>query len=204
LKLTTIVLVHEGCGYSRMIAECRRLKALGFQISILDGGLPAWQRKGGWLVGDLLALNEMKKIPPQKFLPESHYRNVLLIDVSANQTEEAVQLLPQAVHLPNFYQSPSSQNSLQQMIKARRNQPFQSILLFSSTGEGYDGIKRMLDRRRINAFYLQGGLVAYQQYLENLALSWQPRDSRLKTHSLCKSCDEQDPIDVQSEPKIIE
>ena len=190
LKATTIVLIHAGFSYSRLISECRRLKALGFKISILDGGLSVWHRKGGWLVVDLLALNEMRTISPREFLPESRYRNVFLIDISPDQTAESIRILPHAVHLPNLIHSSSSQNSFQQMIKARKNQPFQSIMVFSSTGEGYAETKRMMDRKRINAFFLQGGLAAYNQYLENLALSWQSRDSRTRAVSNCKRCGE--------------
>ncbi len=188
LKPTSIVLVHEGFGYSRLISECRRLKALGFTISILDGGLPAWHRKGGWLVGDLLALKDIKDISPQEFLPESRYGNVLLINVSPDRTADSVQILPHAVYLPNLIHSSASQNSLRQMIKARRNRMFQSILVFSSTGEGYAEIKRILGKKRINVFYLQGGLFAYQQYLENLALSWQPKEERTKRLIKCNNC----------------
>jgi len=197
LKPTPIVLIHEGFGYSRLISECRRLKSFGFEISILDGGLSAWHREGGRLVGDLLALNDMRDISPKEFLPESVYRNILLIDVSSNQTAESIQILPQAVHLPNLMHSPSSQKSMWQMIEARRSRLFQSILVFSSSGKNYAEIKQMMERKRIDAFYLQGGLAGYGQYLKNLALSWQPRKSRLKTHTLCKSCDEQRPIDSQ-------
>ncbi len=190
LKSTTIVLVHKGFGYSRMIAECRRLKTLGFETSILDGGLPAWHRKGGRLVGDLLALSEMKAITPQKFLPESTYRNVILVDISPDQIAGVAQMLPHAIHLPNFNHSPSSQNRFQQMIKARKNQPFQSILLFSNTGADYANILHTLDRKRIDVFYLRGGLAAYEQYLENLTLSRKPRESRTRTISNCKTCGE--------------
>lgn len=190
LKSESIVLVHAGFGYSRLIAECRRLNALGFQISILDGGLPAWHRKGGRLFGDLLALNDMRAISPRELLPEKSYGDVLLIDVSPDQTAESIRTLPQAVHLPNLIDSASSQDRLQQIIKDRRNQPFQSLLVVSRMGEGYAEVKRMLDIKRINAFYLQGGLSAYEQYLENLALSWKSRESRTRSLSNCKRCGE--------------
>jgi rhodanese-related sulfurtransferase len=190
LKGSPIVIINKGFGYSRLISECRHLKALGFNISILDGGLPTWHQKGGFLVGDLLALNDMKTISPREFFPESRFQNVLLIDVSPDRTTESIRILPHAIHLPNLIDSPSSQNSLQVMIKARRNQTFQSVLVVNSTGEGYAEVKRMLDRKRINAFYLQGGLSAYGHYLENLALSWKSRESRTRTFSNCKLCGE--------------
>jgi rhodanese-related sulfurtransferase len=190
LKPTPVVLVHEGFGYSRLISECRRLKALGFKISILDGGLPAWHRKGGRLVGDLLALNEMLDISPRQFLPESNYRNLLLIDVSPNRAAESIRTLPHAVHLPDLMHSASLQKSMRQMIEARRSRLFQSILVFNNTGENYAAIKLMMERKGIDAFYLQDGLSAYQKYLKNLALSWKSRDRRTRTFSNCKPCGE--------------
>ena len=132
----------------------------------------------------------MRAISPRDFLPESSYRNILMIDVSRNQTPESLRFLPHAVHLPNLISSTACQNSLKQMIKARRSRLFHSTLVFSNMGQGYAEIKRMLDRDRINAFYLQGGLSAYHQYLENLALSWKSRDSRTSSFSNCKLCGE--------------
>lgn len=191
LKPMSIVLVHEGFGYSRLISECRRLKALGFKISILDGGLPAWHRKGGRLVGDVLALNDMRDISPRQFLPERSYRNLLLIDVSQKQTAESIRILPRAVHLPDFMQSSSLQKSMWQMIEARRSRLFQTILMFNRTGKNYAEIKQMMGKKGIDAFYLQDGLSAYQKYLEDLTLSWKSRDSRTRTFSNCKRCGEQ-------------
>ena len=190
LKSTPVVLVHEGFGYSRLISECRRLKALGFEISILDGGLPAWHHKGGWLVGDLLALNDMRDISPREFLPESSYRDIFLIDVSPKQTAESIRILPHAVHMPDLIHSSFLQNSMWQIIEARRSRLFQSILVFSNTGEDYAAIKQMMEREKIDAYYLQDGLTAHQKYLENLALSWKSRDSRTRTFSNCKPCGE--------------
>ncbi len=60
LKSAPVVLVNEGFRYAELEDECRRLAKRGFKVSILDGGLPAWQRKGGQLTGDLFALDVMK------------------------------------------------------------------------------------------------------------------------------------------------
>jgi hypothetical protein len=50
--------------------------------------------------------------------------------------------------------------------------------------------QKYLSRMGIDSFILQGGLAGYQKYLEGLLLSWNPRNSRMKTVSNCRPCGE--------------
>ena len=65
---------------------------------------------------------------------------------------------------------------------------FFSVLMVNETGDRYEQIDRIMDKTDLNIFYLKGGISAYGNYLQGLALSWQPRESRTRTIRKCSSC----------------
>jgi len=188
LKSMPVVLVNEGFNYSELQTECRRLGERGFKVSILDGGLPAWYRKGGQLTGDLLALDERKAVSPQAFFRAKDYENTEAVDISINRSDASNRLFPYAKHIPILPESNGSIPELKRLYK--RSNPFQSIVILNETGEQYARAEKLLNRMGIESFYLQGGIAAYQKYLDGLMLSWKPRDSRMKTVGNCKPCGE--------------
>jgi rhodanese-related sulfurtransferase len=191
LRSFSVVLINAGFHYSALQSECRRLVDLGFKAFILGGGLPAWKRKGGRLVGDLFALEEMQVVSPQVFFQEKDSENTLVIDVSPVQTEISRQLLPYAKHLPLSAEPGEWSRKLDQIVTSQKNQPFLSILVFNETGDGYDRAKKIFAGLSVNAFCLQNGFVGYKRYLADLMLSWLPRDSRIKTTRKCRTCREE-------------
>ena len=188
LKSAPVVLVNEGFQYGPLESECRRLTERGFKVSILDGGLPAWKRKGGKLVGDLFALDDMKTVSPSIFFREKNYENMLVVDISPTRSEASSRLIPYAKHLPVLDVSDASAAKFKKLIS--KHKPFQSIIIFNETGEHYEKADKIMSRMGAEAFYLRGGVAGYQKYLEGLLLSWEPRDSRMKTVSNCKPCGE--------------
>ena len=188
LKSSPIILVNEGYGYRNLEQEVRRLTMRGFQVSILDGGLPAWKRKGGQLSGDIFALEDMKNISPQVFFKEKDNENALVVDISPQRTEASSQLLPDAKHLPILDDSGGSMLELRQLVSKYKNKSFFSVLIFNASGKHYTKAEKILDRMKLDAVYLLGGFEGYQNYLEGLQLSWKPRDNRMKTVSNCKPC----------------
>ena len=190
LKPSLIVLINKGFGYSKLEAEGRRLVELGFKVSILDGGLPAWKRKGGPLVGDLFALNDIKTVSPRVFFREKDYENTLAVDISPQRTEASSQLIPYAKQLPILEDADEPLKELRQLVAKYKNKSFFSVLIFNASGEQYTKAEKILSRMGLDAFYLQSGLDGYHKYLESLLLSWKPRGSRMKTVNNCKPCGE--------------
>jgi rhodanese-related sulfurtransferase len=188
LKPLSIVLIDKGFGYSKLEAEGRRLAELGFKVSILDGGLPAWKRKGGQLVGDLFALDDMKTVSPRVFFREKDYESLLAVDFSPQRTEASSRLIPCAKHVPLLDDTDGSMLELRQLVSKYKNKSFFSVLIFNASGKQYANAEKYLNRMGLDAFYLQSGLDGYHKYLEGLRLSWKPRDSRVKTVSICKPC----------------
>jgi len=190
LKSFPVVLINEGFHYSPLQGECRQLTDEGFKAFILDGGLLAWKRRGSRLVGDLLALEDMKTVSPWIYLQEKDYENTLVIDISPVQTEISRQLMPYSKHLPLPADPAEWARKFDRIITNYKNQPFLSILVFNETGDGYARTNKILAGLGVNAFYLQGGVAGYKQYLGDLMLSWLPRDSRIKTNRKCRTCSE--------------
>jgi rhodanese-related sulfurtransferase len=190
LKSAPVVLVNEGFRYAELESECRRLAERGFKVSILDGGLPAWKRNGGQLVGDLFALDDMKSVSPQAFFRAKDYQDTVVVDISLTRSDASNRLFPYARHIPILHESNRSIPELKGHNK--KNRPFQSIVILNETGKQYQKAEKMINRMGIESFYLQGGVAAYQKYLDGLMLSWKPRDSRMKTVGNCKPCGEKE------------
>jgi len=190
LKSAPVVLVNDGFDYGPLEIECRRLTERGFQAFILDGGLPAWNRRGEPLSGDLLALDAMASVPPQVFYREKDFDNALVVDISPARSEASSRLMPYAKHIPVLAGSDASAAELRKLIAKNKSEPFQSVLIFNETGEQYEKAEKSMRRMGIETFSLQGGLAGYQKYLEGLLLSWKPRDSRMKTVGNCRPCGE--------------
>jgi len=188
LKSFPIVLINAGFHYSPLAAECRKLRDMGFKVFILDGGLPAWKRKGSPLVGDLFVVAEMKSVSPHVFFQEKDFENTLVIDIAPVQTELSRQLIPYSRHIPVSAEPSEWFRKLNRIITDHKNQPFLSVVVFSETGDGYGRANKLLADLSVNAFFIEGGVTGYKRYLEDLMLSWLPRDSRIKTNRECRTC----------------
>ncbi len=188
LKSVPIVLINDGFYYRPLRRECRQLDELGFKVSILDGGLAAWRRKGNRLVGDRFAMEDMQTISPRKFLSGKNSANTLAINISPVQSEIARQLLPHSNHIPISVEPDRWLQEFNTSIADYKKQPYWSVVVFSETGNGYGRVEKLLAGLNVNAFYLQDGVVGYEKYLEDLILSWQPQNSRIKTNRKCRSC----------------
>jgi rhodanese-related sulfurtransferase len=188
LKTVVVVLIHKGFQYSLLASECRQIKDRGFKVRILDGGLPAWERSGNKLVGDLLALKDMQIVAPHALFQKKDYENILVIDISPVKSNNSRQWMPHSKHLPISSNPGEWLRGLYRLISSQKNHPFFTILICNETGDGYHKLDKVITTAGINAFFLQGGVVGYGRYLEGLMLTWQPRDSRIKTSRKCGTC----------------
>lgn len=198
LKLSPLVLIHEGYCYSDLEQEVLHLRDKGFLARILDGGLNAWKEKGGRIVGDYFAKVQVHQMPPRVLYKEKDFDNWIIIDVSPSKTAEKI--LARAVHVPLAFPSdlmrPVKDNSLEKAFRLAVNReirerklPYYSVLIVNESGEGYREVKGAVKRAGIeNVFYLHGGLKAYRKYVNRLALSWKFREKRVKSVGVCETC----------------
>jgi len=151
LKSAPVVLVNEGFRYAELENESRRLAERGFQVFILDGGLPAWERKGGKLTGDLFALDEMKSVSAAAFFREKDYEDTLVLDISPARSETSSRLIPYAQHIPGLAGNGASASELSKLVAKNKNMPFQSVVIFDEAGSQYAKAKKIISRMGLDA-----------------------------------------------------
>ncbi len=195
LKLQPVVFVNNGYQYTLLEKECKKLNKKGFKVKILKGGLNCWRQKGAPFAGDVFAQKELNKVSPRTFYQEKNFGNQVVIDVSKKQNAKTKRLIAHAVHLPFSYK-PKGKNSARfsgKLDRITKKKPFISVLIFNEHGNGYEKVEKVVEKSGLNnVFYLKGGLKGYKKYLEYLALSLKPKESRLKTVTRCKNCGKED------------
>jgi len=189
LKTKSLILVDGGYFDRQMQETCKALRHEGFVVSILNGGLLAWYRQGGPVKGDLLALNRYKNISPLKFYQEINRENQTIIDVSEKQHAESMQLMPNAKHIPVQVSSQTAVSQVEKSILKQNINPLFPVVIFNQIGEQYEPIESIIKKAGLkNVYFLKGGLQGYQKFLKHLALSRQPRESRIKAANRCGNC----------------
>jgi rhodanese-related sulfurtransferase len=189
LKSKPIVLVDGGYTDRQTEETCKALRHEGFRVSILSGGLISWHRQGGPVKGDLLALNRYKNISPLRFYREKNRKDQIIINVSEKQHAESMQLMPGAKHIPVQVSSQTAVSQVEKSILKQNINPFFPVVIFNQTGEQYEPIENIIKKAGLkNVYFLKGGLKGYQKFLKHLALSRQPRESRIKAANRCGNC----------------
>ena len=189
LKDKALILVDGGYPDRQTEETCKALRHEGFRVSILSCGLLAWHRQGGPVKGDLLALNRYKNISPLRFYRGKNRDNQIIIDVSEKQHAESMQLMPSAKHIPIQVSSQTAVSQVEKSILKQNINPLFPIVIFNQTGEQYEAIENIIKKAGLNnAYFLKGGLKGYQKFLQHLALSRQPKESRIKAANRCGNC----------------
>lgn len=189
LKNRPLVLVTEGYAYEHIEAECRHLRQLGFMAFILDGGLAAWKAKNGQLVGDALAQEQLKNVPPSVFFTERHFDNWVVLDASTSRRQEVAYLLPEAVPVMLSGNNEKIVGELKAIQTKNRKRPFLAFLVLNDDGTGYEKYEKVLHQAGLTqTFFLKGGIDGYRSYLEQQATLLQPKDESKKTLKKCASC----------------
>lgn len=188
LKDTKIVLVTKGYQYAQLDAECARLHDQGYSVSILLGGLNAWQQASYPLEGTSWVQASFDRITPEAFYPEQDYDNWVVID--ATKKGQASKAFPGAIHYdPDTWLF--AQTRLKGAVdKCGKDRPC-LVLIVNEKGTDYQKITRTVLHAEVkNVFYLEGGLKAYEEYLKGNALSHEPKENRTKSIRKCPQCGE--------------
>ena len=196
LKTKPIVLANNGFSTSLLKQECQRLNQMGFNASVLTGGLNAWKYRQGPLEGDLSAARSFKNVSPEEFQMENINQNIVIID--ATKTKHEKKRFPKAIQLSEAklmdQKSPSTQptkpiKQIQPTKQIKQIKPNSTILVISNNGSYNDRVEKILSDQNLGPlFVLEGGLDAYNTYIDNLSLSRKPRDARLQTIGSCNQC----------------
>jgi len=188
LKDTTIVLVTQGYQYAQLDAECARLHDQGYSVSILMGGLNAWQQASYPLEGTSWVQASFDRITPEAFYQEQDYDHWVVID--ATKKGQASKAFPGAIHFdPDTWLFATSRLK-DALDKYGKDRPC-LVLVVNEKGTDYQKITRTTLHAEVkNVFYLEGGLKAYEEYLKGNALSHEPKENRTKSIRKCPQCGE--------------
>lgn len=188
LKFAPFVFVEDGYRYRSMERECGILREAGFKAFYLTGGLNAWKQRGGPLQGKAFEVMALNRIFPHAYYQEKDQEEWLVIDASAKQTPKSMELFPNARHMPFIDVAEFVVNIKKKMESGKSGRSYQ-LLVFNEEGNQYEKFESNMSRAGFgNAFYLQGGLMAYEAFIDCLALSRAPREERLKTLRECPKC----------------
>lgn len=205
LKSKPLVLINEGHRYKQLREECAILSETGFTISILDGGLYQWRRKGGPLEGDVFAQRELNEISPQTFFAGKGYENWMVIDVSKSPFSLPLSpgfggegggegAVPKVIRIPFANDSKEFISKLKSATKNHSEKEFASILICDEKGKIYEEIERQIQIAGIqDVLYLKGGLEGYKAFEKQQNSMVQAKSDggtkkSTKTNKNCKSC----------------
>jgi rhodanese-related sulfurtransferase len=180
LRNRPLVLINGGAEWRTLEEECQRLNQNGFQAFALLGGIVAWRDKHSALEGNPSYTEDYRQMDVQTFYREKNYQDVLVLELSPEQSARAEKLLP-------FARPVSDAANIQKIWKESGSQ-YRTVILV-----GVPEITRQaLAAADIGslgpAFVLQGGVDAYGIYLERLTLSWRSREERLVQVGRCREC----------------
>jgi rhodanese-related sulfurtransferase len=189
LKTVPFVLIDDGYRNKSLESQCKTLRAEGFRISFLFGGLNGWQQRGGPLQKDAFEHKGFNRISPQAFYQEKEYEQWIVINASKNQTPTSMELFPNAFHMPVIDHAEPNLLAVTKKTEPGKSNLHCPLLIFNEDGRQYAKIEKVVEKSGLlNVIYLEGGLRAYDEFLNHLAQSIKPRKQRLKTMGECTKC----------------
>jgi len=188
LKPKPLVLINEGYSYHQLEQECVRLRESGFKAWILNGGLYYWRQEGMPFTGDAFAMKGLNRMPPRVLFREKDYENWLIINVSPSTRSRSRSLIPQLISVPYGGKEKEFITALNRMIgQHQAHYRCISVLICSENGEQYYKVEKTLRKTAFgNAFFLRGGMEAYEKYLTLQAMIKQ--GTHTKTLRRCTGC----------------
>ncbi len=201
LKSRPLVLINEGHSYEQLKEQCAILSETGFSVSILDGGLYQWRRKGGPLEGDVFAQRDLNEISPQTFFAGKAYENWMVIDVS--RSPFTLPLSPglrgegggegaifKVIRIPFANGSKEFISKLKSATKNHSEKEFASVIICDEKGEIYEEIEKHLQIAGMqNVLYLKGGLEGYRTFeKQQISMRGEKKVRVGKSNRDCTTC----------------
>jgi rhodanese-related sulfurtransferase len=165
LKQRHTVLFNAGYRLSELEVLCHQLKANGFErVSVLQGGIEAWQQAGYPLKGETQAWSELT---PSAYMSALNERTWTLI--SLDRLEGLMLDLAGANSVIEYHHDFNALTSqIGEKLSVAKPGELSSFLVVSRTGEGYSEIRKGLsDRGLREIYYLSGGIDGLRRYLIN-------------------------------------
>ena len=173
LKKQTVVLVNEGRNTSELEKICGELKQSGFErVSVLGGGLFAWNAGKRGLEGDPAGLSKLNRMPVGELFEMRASSDLTVIDVSTPTKDKRMRTWLPAMVVVVPYKSKADADSMARIssaiMQARKKSPQGRILLIADNNNVYERIDAKLRSKDLSSVMkLDGGIHTYFEHVTN-------------------------------------
>ncbi len=189
LASRTVVLVDEGYSGEQLERACRQMQDRGVVAWILKGGLNYWKNRFGRLQGSAVSQARIGKIAPGDFFRERVYEDWIVLSDCRSQSCLARYVLPESIQLGATSNSAAFSAQLTALLGKLKANPQSFILFFNDEGKDYERIEGLFTKAGVkNTYFLDGGLTAYNSFLERQASILQPGTNTRRVQKKCASC----------------
>ncbi len=180
LKDKHVILINEGASATSLEGACVDLHRAGFsKVSVLEGGLHAWAGQQGTVVGDVLAVDQLKWMSPQDLFAERQYDDWIVFDFSAKQESAMRPWLPKKLEAIKLNAKTAA--TVKTAMAGKGGNSPRKILIVDEKGVGYSKIEPLMRKAGLNQiYYLEGGLAGYRQFITQQTAMWNQKDKPLK------------------------
>lgn len=182
-----VVLVDEGFQRESLIREIERLKLSGFsRVSILAGGITGWRRTGGDIEGDFVASGRSNMVSPATFFVEQSRSGLVVVNATGDDFKGA-ELITRAVSIPfNPDDRADFRKKVATALPLHSKSAMPDVLILAESADMYREIELLLADIGTNIFFLDGGLLAYRDFLKD--------QEKLQNHNTVTSGDKTCPV----------
>lgn len=181
LKKTHAVLLDDGRNTIELEKTCHELRQKGFeQISVLDGGLFAWNASKRPLEGDSLAISKLNLMTADELFEIRSVDGLLVLDITtAGAGKDLRTLLPKKITSIPYRAKGGSTLKISNFIhETRKKNPQKKLLLIADGNEVYAQIDVKIKPAGAanGVLRLDGGIKAYKDHVTKQIALWHQED----------------------------
>lgn len=188
LRSEPIVLVDQGRVSAALEEGCAALKRAGFSnVSVLQGGLRAWRAGRGPLEGEEGSAGDLDHLMPAELFAERTRDDWLVLILSRDKQATLRCWLPPRAEQVAAVGDAAIRAIKAAVAKGRRASPRLRVVAASDSGTDQDHttLSALLAKAGVtDAFYLEGGLAGYREFVSNQITIWQ-RQPPTKASACC-------------------
>lgn len=163
LRQKTIVLVGRGAVQLPLEEQCARLKADGYRVSVLTGGIKAWKEDAGSFFGAVPDVLSLSTVSASELYEASHAEKWLIV-VSKAEWPAAKQASVLAMTIDPANRVLAERNL--QKLKALQTVKGARVVIANANGENYQPIEQLVRKAGLrDVWYLAGGTRSYADFI---------------------------------------
>lgn len=163
LRQKTIVLVGRGAVQLPLEEQCARLKADGYRVSVLSGGVKAWKENAGSFFGAVPDVLSLSTISASELYEATHTEKWLIV-VSKAERPVAKHASVVAMTIDPANRVLAERNL--QKLKALQTAKGARVVIANANGENYQPIEQLVRKAGLrDVWYLAGGTRSYADFI---------------------------------------